>query len=137
MLQQFPADWTFTGDDLFRTLSDYEPDWQIIEDNDEDQYPNPGPEFCSDGMDNDEDLTIDEADECLIVHAGWYVDLPAQGERVIKDVIIRDGKAIFLSAIPNHSPCYVYFSSRDVVFKCTFFSFYSVNRSVINEISVA
>jgi len=48
----------------------------------------------SDGVDNDGDGAIDEGDE---------FEVP--GERVIKDVIIRNGKAIVLSFIPEASPC--------------------------------
>ncbi|MBU1419949.1 MAG: hypothetical protein KKI15_15810 [Proteobacteria bacterium] len=48
----------------------------------------------SDGVDNDKDGTIDEADEAALA-----------GERVIKNVIIRDGKAIIISFIPDDSPC--------------------------------
>ncbi len=50
------------------------------------------------------DGETDEADEC-IVHAGWYFDLPSDGERVIKDLLIREGRAIALSLIPTDSPC--------------------------------
>ncbi len=32
-------------------------------------------------------------------HAGWFYDLPEAGERVIQEVIIRDGKAIVISQI--------------------------------------
>ncbi len=55
-------------------------------------------------------------------HAGWYFDLPgvheeganggvtstytsAATERVIKDVIVRDGRLIFVSFVPDDSPC--------------------------------
>ncbi|MBU4318474.1 MAG: hypothetical protein KKF30_14525 [Proteobacteria bacterium] len=44
-----------------------------------------------------------------VVHAGWYFDFPNadeyEGERVIKDVNIRDNKLFVLSFIPNISPC--------------------------------
>jgi len=38
-------------------------------------------------------------------HAGWYMDLPDSGERVISPVIIRDGKLIFISHVPSGEPC--------------------------------
>ena len=38
-------------------------------------------------------------------NAGWYFDLPNSGERVVSRVMIRDGKAIFLSFTPENSPC--------------------------------
>lgn len=47
-----------------------------------------------DGLDNDGDGAIDEGDE---------FEIP--GERIIKDVIIRNGKAIVISFIPEASPC--------------------------------
>ena len=55
-------------------------------------------------MDNDGDGVIDNAEEC-IVHAGWYFDLPSEGERIIKDPLIREGRAIVISTIPTESPC--------------------------------
>ncbi|MCI5221452.1 MAG: hypothetical protein D3924_01915 [Candidatus Electrothrix sp. AR4] len=48
-----------------------------------------------DGRDNDKDGNIDEEDE---------QNTPA-GERIVKDVIIRDGKLIAISMIPGKSPC--------------------------------
>jgi type IV pilus assembly protein PilY1 len=38
-------------------------------------------------------------------HAGWYFDLPISKERVIRNVLIRDGKLIVISSIPKTSPC--------------------------------
>jgi type IV pilus assembly protein PilY1 len=41
-------------------------------------------------------------------HAGWFIDLPITKERVIRDVMIRDGRAIVVSTIPESSgenPC--------------------------------
>lgn len=85
--------------------------------------------YASDNTDNDMDGTIDETGED-IGHVGWFFNLPfglhrgsdgedndgdgsideadeaaLAGERVIKNVIIRDGKAIVLSFIPDDSPC--------------------------------
>ncbi len=85
--------------------------------------------YSSDGIDNDRDGTSDEIGE-EVGNAGWFFDLPYQvdaasdnidndndgdideagetklgGERIIKDVIIRDGKAIVISFIPEDSPC--------------------------------
>lgn len=48
----------------------------------------------ADGLDNDSDGAVDEGDE---------FELP--GERIIKDIIIRNGKAIVISFIPGASPC--------------------------------
>ena len=42
-------------------------------------------------------------------HAGWFVKFPNTapyvGERMIKDVLIRDGRVFVVSFIPNSSPC--------------------------------
>ena len=86
-----------------RTLTDFTPKWETLDDPDEGQNPNPGSNACTDLADNDGDGDTDEADEC-IVHAGWYIDLPSSGERIIKDPMIREGRAIVLSTIPTDSP---------------------------------
>lgn len=70
-----------------------------------------------------------EADSEDVGHVGWYFDLPGIGsidgidndgdtvvdeageqssnasERIVKDVLVRDGRLIFLSFIPDDSPC--------------------------------
>ena len=38
-------------------------------------------------------------------HVGWYMDLPGHSERVINDVLIRDGKVIAVASVPSDSPC--------------------------------
>jgi type IV pilus assembly protein PilY1 len=38
-------------------------------------------------------------------HVGWYFDLPYQSERMVRDLIIRDGVLITISSIPSASPC--------------------------------
>jgi type IV pilus assembly protein PilY1 len=127
LLEQEEIDWrSYAGsgvDSYLRTLSDNTPHWYTACDNEldddgdgrideEDKLCTPvsPASYANDGIDNDYDGDIDENDE-YIGHAGWYFDLPyttdgtLAGERVIKDVIIRDGKAIVLSFIPNESPC--------------------------------
>ena len=59
---------------------------------------------CCDGLDNDDDTSIDEADEC-VVHAGWYFDLPISGERMVSDVLLRGGKVIVITFVPEQTPC--------------------------------
>ena len=44
-----------------------------------------------------------EAD--VLAHAGWYVDLPLPGERVIGNPIIRLGVLNYISFTPEDSPC--------------------------------
>ena len=37
--------------------------------------------------------------------AGWFFDLPLSKERVIREIVIRDKKLIFISSIPENDPC--------------------------------
>jgi len=39
------------------------------------------------------------------VNRGWYVDLPAQGERVIRPALARSGVVFFVTLIPSEEPC--------------------------------
>ena len=79
--------------------------WAVANDSTPGQFPNPsGTVTCCDGVDNDSDDSTDEADEA-IAHAGWFMDLPETGERIIKDPFIRSYRSISLSFIPNASPC--------------------------------
>ena len=57
-----------------------------------------------------DDIDVGESDDIgdtlnQTTHAGWFFDLPLDKERIIRDVIIRDGKAIVISSIPKSSPC--------------------------------
>jgi type IV pilus assembly protein PilY1 len=36
---------------------------------------------------------------------GWYLDLPVAGERVVVDPILRNGRLIVPTTIPNSDPC--------------------------------
>jgi type IV pilus assembly protein PilY1 len=36
---------------------------------------------------------------------GWYLDLPAAGERVVVDPILRNGRFIVATTVPNADPC--------------------------------
>ena len=41
-------------------------------------------------------------------HVGWYINLGGtgfEGERLARDIIIRNGRAIIITLIPNNSPC--------------------------------
>ena len=38
-------------------------------------------------------------------NVGWYFDLPNSGERIVSQMIIRDGKTIFISFTPENAPC--------------------------------
>jgi type IV pilus assembly protein PilY1 len=39
------------------------------------------------------------------VHAGWYFDLPLSKERVVRNIVVRDNKLIFISSLPKDDPC--------------------------------
>ncbi len=38
-------------------------------------------------------------------HVGWYFDMPVEGERVVRDVSVRDNRAIVVTSIPSTSVC--------------------------------
>jgi Tfp pilus tip-associated adhesin PilY1 len=38
-------------------------------------------------------------------HAGWYYDLPLAGERIISDLVLRDGRLAVVSLRPDPDPC--------------------------------
>jgi type IV pilus assembly protein PilY1 len=87
----FPFFWTvaINGDQLkLRILTNNSPNWET-EDDDAGELPNPG----------------SDTEPPNTVHAGWYFDLPLNGERVASDVLIRDGKAIVISFTPVDEPC--------------------------------
>ena len=108
LLEQVQVDWrTVPGHDL-RTLSScgddtnepekYCANWETVPDrNSADPFPDP----------------LGSSDPNKPAHAGWYFDLPGfglgteliEGERVIKDLMIREGKAIVISSVPSTSPC--------------------------------
>jgi len=71
---------------IVRILTSEEPKWATIPDSDDNQLPDP-----SDLASND---------------AGWYLDLNVYtGERVISDVILRDGVLIVIGFIPERIRC--------------------------------
>jgi type IV pilus assembly protein PilY1 len=41
----------------------------------------------------------------LTHNAGWYVDLPLEKERVIRNSFVRDGKLVIITSIPEDDPC--------------------------------
>ncbi len=88
LLEQTVVDSRYLNDSYIRTLSDNSADWSL----------------CHNGKDDDNDGSIDESDECGS-DVGWYFDLPLAGERVIEDVMIRNGNLVAISFIPNDSPC--------------------------------
>jgi type IV pilus assembly protein PilY1 len=73
-----------------RVMSGNEPNWYTKED----QATDP-PSFPD----------LAEQDEEIPGHAGWYWDLPLDGERVVSDVLLRDGRLIVLPFTPYEDPC--------------------------------
>jgi type IV pilus assembly protein PilY1 len=39
------------------------------------------------------------------IHSGWYIDLPAPGERQVTDSMLRNGRIIFTTLIPHTKAC--------------------------------
>jgi len=86
--EEDPNFWTANGKKL-RILSDNDPNFEIVDDDDTDELPNPG----------------SIADPPNTVHAGWYFDLPISGERVVTDTLIREQKVIVITFNPEGDPC--------------------------------
>ncbi|HUT72184.1 MAG TPA: PilC/PilY family type IV pilus protein [Desulfatiglandales bacterium] len=88
----FPFFWTFAtnGEQLkLRILTNNIPNWETVDDLDFGEQPNPG----------------SATDPPNTVHAGWYFDLPLDGERVASDVLVREGNAIVITFTPVDEPC--------------------------------
>ncbi len=78
-------------DILVRIMSGHKPTWKTEND------PNAnGP--------NDEPNLQDLSNK-VGNHAGWFWDLPEDGERVISDVLLRDGRLIVIAFTPNPDRC--------------------------------
>lgn len=81
LLEQTEIDNSIIDGVFIRTLSQNVPDWTALCDQNGSKNPNPA------------------------AHAGWFFDLPTPGERIIQDVMILDGRIIYLTFTPNASPC--------------------------------
>ncbi|MDJ0815001.1 MAG: PilC/PilY family type IV pilus protein [Desulfobacterales bacterium] len=57
------------------------------------------------GEPNLPDIHIPEPESSLVSHAGWYFDLPQSGERVVSDVLLRDGRLIAIGFTPDPDLC--------------------------------
>jgi len=92
-------------DDYFRVLSNNQIKLWTEDDVTDGQDPNPDVGGRgSDGIDNDGDGEIDEADE-QVAHAGWFFDLPISKERVVTNLLIRDNRVIVISFTPTDGSC--------------------------------
>lgn len=81
--QQYGATNSEAYDEISRVLSDNEIDWLLPS----------------------EKATFEVDTNKNIKHVGWYFDLPANGERIIRDVSILNSKLIYTTSIPSDSPC--------------------------------
>lgn len=88
-----------------RVLSDNAPSWTVMCDNTAGQNANPEPDPpCA--CPNADCLDPGSCEDPILpANAGWYFKLPTVGERIIKDVLIRDNKLIYISFTPDASPC--------------------------------
>ena len=71
-----------------RVMSADQPLWKTIYDDD----PKGGP-------------NLPDLSDIGASHAGWYYDLPLGGERIFRDVQLRDGKLAVICFRPNPDPC--------------------------------
>jgi type IV pilus assembly protein PilY1 len=117
LLEQVEIDWRKYHNAFLRTLSDEKPQWSASD-------------LCSNDIDDDGDGVKDN-ESCVPFsgNVGWFFDLPYNlgldemdndgdgqideddeqdilaGERIVKDLLIRDGNAVVISLIPGDSPC--------------------------------
>jgi type IV pilus assembly protein PilY1 len=85
-----------SGEDevIARVLTDEKPNWETTPDPHPDQLPNPS------------DLVPPNPSDLIPNDAGWYLDLDFYAkERVISDVILRDGILIVIGFIPETGRC--------------------------------
>ena len=100
LLEQTATPYTFevemaTGETAIydiRVMSGNEPNWYTEEDPDGGTPPSL-PDIA------------EQNDGAIAVHAGWFWDLPLWGERVISDVLLRDGRLIVIPFTPNENRC--------------------------------
>ncbi len=75
-----------------RVMSANEPNWHTAEDSDTGSPPSLP------------DIAQIEGGE-IPSHAGWFWDLPLSGERVISDVLLRDGRLVVIPFTPDQNRC--------------------------------
>ena len=72
----------------FRVMSSAQPIWNITYDDDRKDGPQL-PDLSDNGTS----------------HAGWYYDLPLEGERIVNDLQLRDGRLAVICIRPGPDPC--------------------------------
>ena len=71
--------------------------WRTATDKDTEKGPNGEPTLP--------DIDVPGTDRSIVSHAGWYFDLPQSGERVVSDVLLRDGRLIAIGFTPDPDLC--------------------------------
>jgi Tfp pilus tip-associated adhesin PilY1 len=94
--QSFIFEQTINGSD-WRVLSESIPDWMTTTDDGGTCGENLGTTSC--------DPEGPGVWPDPLRNAGWYLDLTGNGERVVSDVMIRDGKLILITYTPEGSLC--------------------------------
>jgi type IV pilus assembly protein PilY1 len=91
--------WVVNGQSL-RVLTDEKPIWKT--------YTKNASGICVDGGGGapcDPDDGVNDKPDPVGGNAGWYFDLPVGGERIVSDVLVREGKLIVLAFRPEDTPC--------------------------------
>ena len=81
-----------TASYVFRFMSVNKLNWYTEPDSDDD-FPPSLPDIS------------EEDDGNIAGHAGWFWDLPFTGERVVSDVLLRDGRLVVIPFTPNQNRC--------------------------------
>jgi type IV pilus assembly protein PilY1 len=58
-----------------------------------------------DGSAGTEQVRVTSNSSITDSHQGWYIDLPDNGERQVSTPLLRGGRIIFTTLIPNNDPC--------------------------------
>ena len=86
---------------LSDNIQDYERPWETSSLDAEDD--------CGVGERNEDcdpnDSPTDNANPDPVTLVGWYFDLPLDGERVVSNPLIRQGKVIYIAFTPEETPC--------------------------------
>ena len=98
LLEQTVADYRTIGGRRVLTLSGTQANWETT------SLSTGGSCGVGEGLSDCDPDGVGEKPDPL-AHAGWFFDLSLEGERVIRENMIREAKAIFVSTIPNESPC--------------------------------
>ena len=97
MLAQGAPEYIVNGD-LIRVTTANNPDWTpTTEDGGGQCGANNGNTMC------DKDSSTGNADPT--VHVAWHLDLPTSGERIVSDLLVRDGNLVVVSYIPEGTMC--------------------------------